>query len=135
MLGVNEIKSTEEIPTDIVVALCESLIVTMEQPDMRRLRRSDPDAYMRTLKTQYKRLTDRYPGIFNVLLQYGAEVMPRIKKMLGFRDNIASGAIERDVADKVVDYELAHQYVRPAIGADRFDSIVSEPEENKPTVK
>ena len=134
MLGVNEIKSDEEIPSDVIVALCDSLLVTMEEPDMRRLRRTSPDEYMRTLKMQYKRLDDRYPGIFNVLVQYGAEmpdgtqVMAMIKKMLGYRDNIASGAIQRDTADKAVDYELAHKYVRPAIGEDRFDSIVSDPE-------
>jgi hypothetical protein len=146
MLGVNEIKSAEEIPTDTVIGLCEGLLTRMEEADMRRMVRTDKDRYYRTLKTQFKRLDDRYPGIFNMLIQYGRrnpqglEIMPQIEKMLRQRDAIFSRMkqnpeMSREDAgkdeDKAVDYTYAQRYVRPAIGAERFDSIVKPPEERE----
>ena len=142
MLGVNEIKTHEELSTDTIIALCESLLTTMEEADMRRLKQTDTDRYYRTLKTQFKRLDDRYPGIFNVLIQYGRknpqghDVMEQIIMMLRKRDSIfqrmkQNPEMTREVAgeqeDKAVDYTYAQRYVRPAIGADRFDSIVKDP--------
>lgn len=146
MLGVNEIKSTEEIPTETVIGLCEGLLTRMEEGDMRRLLRTDKDRYYRTLKTQFKRLDGRYPGIFNMLIQYGRtnpqgmEIMPQITMMLKQRDAIfarmnQNPEMSREDAglqeDKDVDYTYAHRYVRPAIGADRFDNIVKAPGEGK----
>jgi len=144
MLGVNEVRSNEEISTETVIGLCEGLLIRMEEPDMRRMLRTDKDRYYRTLKTQFKRLDDRYPGIFNMLIQYGRknpqglDIMDQITKMLRQRDMIfarmrANPEMSREEAgekeDKQVDYTYAHRYVRPAIGADRFDSIVQNPDE------
>lgn len=129
MMGVNEIRSEEEIPAGTIVALCDSLLAKTEEHEMRRMRQTDPDRYYRTLKTQFKRLDDRYPGIFNMLVEYGrktpqgADIMQRIKQMIGYRDRIVAGE-EREQFDKAVDYQYAHEFVRPAIGAERFDSIV-----------
>lgn len=146
MLGVNQINSTEDIPTETVIALCEGLLTRMEEPDMRRLLRTDTDRYFRTLKTQFKQLDDRYPGIFNMLIQYGRknpqglEIMPQITKMLRQRDAIFSKMkqnpeMSREEAgkeeDKAVDYTYAQRYVRPAIGEERFDSIVENPQNEK----
>lgn len=138
MLGVNEIRSDEEIPTDQVLALCESLLGRMEDPEMARVRRRDPEGYFRTLKTQFSRLNDRYPGIFNMLVQYGRrtrdgmEIVPQIRQMLAYRDQLNEGTITRERADQLVDYEYAQRYVRPVIGADRFDTIVKHPDERAP---
>jgi hypothetical protein len=129
MMGVNEIRSDEEIPAHIIVALCDGLLVKMEEPDMRRMRQQNPDEYYRTLKTQFKRLDDRYPGVFNMLVEYGrktpqnVDIMARIKTMIGYRDRIKAGE-DREQFDKVVDYQYAYEFVRPAIGNERFDSIV-----------
>ena len=143
MLGVNEIRSNEDIPTEIVLGLCEGLLMRMEQPDMRRLLTTDKDRYYRSLKTQFKVLDDRYPGIFNMLIQYGRknpqglDIMEQISKMLRQRDTIfarmkKNPELSREEAgeseDKNVDYTYAHRYVRPALGADKFDSIVQKPE-------
>lgn len=136
MQGVNEIRSNEEIPADIIVALCEGLLCKIEEPEMKRKRQTDPDLYYRSLKTQFKRLDDRYPGIFNMLVEYGRktpqghDIMTRIKQMIGFRDRIQSGE-DREQFDKTIDYKYAHEFVRPAIGADRFDTIVKSPEEQQ----
>ncbi len=139
MLGVNEIKSEEEIPAETIVALCESLLTRTEDPEMKRKKHSDPDSYYMTLKTQFKRLDDRYPGIFNMLIQYGRrtpqglDIMSRIKEMIGYRDRIKAGE-NRDVFDKAIDYKYAYDFVRPAIGTERFDSIVKpvpNPDEQK----
>ena len=140
MLGVNEIKSDEEIPSATIIALCEGLLCKMDEPDIRRLRNADPDRYFRSLQTQFKRLNDRYPGIFNLLTQYGrktpqgADVMARIKEMIGYRDQIVTGQIDRDKADKEIDYKYAYEFVRPAIGTDRFDTIVKPPNERDDAV-
>jgi hypothetical protein len=139
MLGVNEIKSDEEIPSSTIIALCEGLLCKMEEPDIRRLRNADPDRYFRSLQTQFKRLNDRYPGIFNLLTQYGrktpqgADIMARIKEMIGYRDQIVAGEINRDKADKEIDYKYAYEFVRPAIGNERFDTIVKPPNEREDT--
>lgn len=150
MLGVNEIKSNEEIPTSVVISLCEGLMCRIEEPDMRRLLRTDNDRYYRTLKTQFKRLDDRYPGLFNMIIQYGRkspqglEIMPQIIEMLEQRDAIfvkmkLNPEMSREDAgreeDKSVDYTYAQRYVRPAIGAERFDSIVKPPDERDDNIQ
>jgi hypothetical protein len=135
MLGVNEIKSSEEIPTATIVALCEGLLCKMEEPDIRRLRNTDPDRYYQSLQTQFKRLNDRYPGIFNMLTRYGRktpqgiDIMARIKEMIGYRDQIVSGTISREKADKEIDYKYAYEFVRPVVP--NFDNIVKPPNERE----
>ena len=135
MLGVNEIKSHEHISTEDVLALCEGMLSDMETDEYKLMRREDPDRYFRKLKKTYKRLNDRLPGIFNVLVQYGRQTpdgfgtVERIRGMLEKRDAMDAGTLTREDADKDVDYEYAHAYVRPAIGKERFDSIVKPPED------
>ena len=142
MIGVNELKSSDTIPTETIIALCDGLLAKREEPDMRRLLRTDKDRYYRTFKTQFKRLDDRYPQIFMSFLQYGrtlpdgVDLYAAITDMLYKRDSIFA-KMENDpeltreeagdVEDRDVDYVYARQYVRPAIGADRFDSIVKPP--------
>lgn len=134
-MSPNEIKSSENIDSKSIVALCEGLLAKMDEPEMRRLRKNDADRYLRTLKTQFKRLEDRYPGMFNMLIEYGRktpsgeDVMARIKQLIGFRDAVDAGTITKDKADEEIDYQYAHEFVRPAIGADKFDSIVKPPSE------
>jgi hypothetical protein len=133
MMGLNEIKSNVNLSTDKIIALCESLLERMEDPELRRYRTSDADRYLRTLKTQFKELNDRYPGIFNVLLEFGRrtpdgfDTMTRISGMLRMRDQIDAGQKTQDQAEKEVDYEYANVYVRPAVGSEAFDRIVPKP--------
>ena len=48
-------------------------------------------------------------------------------------DELRRKQVAGEDEDKAVDYEYAHLYVRPAIGADRFDSIVKPPSEREPS--
>lgn len=57
--------------------------------------------------------------------------MARIKEMIGYRDQIVAGEIDRDKADKEIDYKYAYEFVRPAIGTERFDTIVKPPNERE----
>lgn len=136
-MSPHEIKSTENLDSATIVALCEGMLTKMEEPEMRRMRRADQDRYLRTLKTQFKRLEDRYPGMFNLIMEYGRttptgdNVMARIKQMIGFRDAIDTGAITKDKADEEIDYEYARKFIRPAIGPAQFDAIVKPPAERE----
>lgn len=139
MLGVNEVRSNEDIPTNTVIALCEGLLSRMEEPDMRRMVKTDKDRYYRSLKTQFKRLDDRYPGIFHMLIQYGRinpqglDIMEQITTMLRQRDAIfakmkQNPELSREDAgaqeDKAVYDTYDYRYVRPAFGEERFDNIM-----------
>ena len=133
MLGLNEIKSTENLSSNKIFALCESMVERMDDPELKRFRANDSDRYLRTLKTQFKALDDRYPSIFNVLLEYGRrtpdgfDTLARIKQMLNLHDKVQSGETTKDNAEKALDYEYSYQYVRPVIGAEKFDEIVKPP--------
>lgn len=99
-MGVNEIRSQEDLDTPTVIALCESLLARREDAEMRRMQRQDPDRFHRMLKTQFAQLDDRYPGIFNMLIQYGrrtpsipgepngVDIMEKLKQMLVQRDTV-----------------------------------------------
>ena len=136
MLGLNEIKSEVDLPSVKIIALCESLLEKMADTEMRRFRTTDHDRYFRTLKSQFSELNDRYPGIFNVLVQYGKktpdgfQTMDRIREMLRMNDEMKGGTLEREEADKEIDYKYAYQYVRPAVP--NFDNIVKPPSEREP---
>lgn len=136
MIGVNPINSTEEIPSDVIIGLCDGLLTKMEEPAMRRMRNADTDQYYRSLKTQFKRLDDRYPGIFLMLTQYGRQLpqggdpMDRIKEMLQLRDKIHAGE-DRLPIDKVVDYKYAKEFVSKVLPPGKFDEIVKPPEERE----
>lgn len=137
MLGVNEIRSKEDLDTPTVIGLCESLLARREDAEMRRMQRTDPDRFHRTLKTQFAQLDDRYPGIFNLLLQYGrrtpaipgepngTDAMEKIRDMLAKRDavNARMAAMDPDREywerrmeagkdeDKAVDAEEANRFI------------------------
>lgn len=143
MLGLNEIKSEVNLPSDKIIALCESMLERMDDSEMRRLRNNDGDAYVRILKTQFKELNDRYPGIFNVLLEFGRRTpdgfvtMDRISRMLRQFDAVQSGTKTKDQAEKEIDYEYSAVYVKPIVdklaettGAGTFDDIVKAPSSN-----
>lgn len=144
MLGVNEVKNWEDLSTDTVLGLCESMLARREEADMKRMMRTDQDCYFRTMKTQFNQLDDRYPGIFNMLLQYGRtapgglDIMSKISDMLRKRDLIfdkMKQGMDREDAgaqeDKQVDYDLAATYLRGKIMSDeQFDSIVPKTSEN-----
>lgn len=135
MLGLNEIKSEVDLSSEKIVALCESLLERMADSEMRRWRTTDHDRYFRTLKTQFSELNDRYPGIFNVLVQYGRKTpdgfptLDRIKEMLRMNDALKAGTLDREKADKEIDYKYAYQYVRPVVP--NFDNIVKPPSERE----
>ena len=151
MLGVNEIKHWETISTPVVVALCESLMAKLEESDIRRLRSADPDRYYRSLKTQFKELDDRYPGIFNLIIQYGrctppipgepkgVDIIFKVRDMLQKRDAInakmAQGMCREDAGkkeDMEVDYVEAKRFIRgKVIPADQFDEIVKPPDQRE----
>jgi len=109
------------------------MIERMEDTELRRYRNSDNDRYLRTLKTEFKALNDRYPAIFNILLQYGRktpdgfDTLERITKMLQKFDEMSTGRKTQEQAEKELDYEYSYQYVRPAVGAEKFDEIVKPP--------
>ena len=134
---VNEIKSEENLSSPQIIALCESLLSRMEHPEVKQLRHTDSDRYYRSLKTQFKQLDDRYPGIFNMLTQYGRQApggidtMAKLRSMLGVYDARQSGEITDEEADKAVDYDLAKKFVRPALGDSVFDNIVKDPTTQK----
>lgn len=143
MLGVNEILSKEEIPTPTIIALCESMLSKMEEPEMRRLKKTDTDRYYRTLKTQFQRLDHRYPGIFNKLVEYGRtdgegrDIMAQLTTILQQRDAIFAkmkgdwskreevGAAEDKAFHSVYD----GRYVRPVVGEQLYDNIMKNENE------
>ncbi len=135
MMSPHEIKSTTNLSTDAIVALCEGMLTRMDDPEMRRMRRGDQDRYLRVIKTQFKPLEDRYPGMFHLLMEYGRntpsgeDTLTRIKEMLGYRDAIDTGTISKEKADERIDYKYAREFIRPAIGAAEFDAIVKPPEQ------
>lgn len=140
MLGLNEIKSEVNLPSEKIIALCESMLERMDDAEMRRLRNTDGDAYLRSVRGQFKELNDRYPSIFNVLLEFGRRTpdgfstMDRITRMLRQFDAVQAQQKTKDQAEKELDYEYAQVYVKPVVdklaentGVGRFDDIVKDP--------
>ena len=137
MLGLNEIKSEVNLSTTTIFALCESMVARIEEADMRRLKATDQDRYLRSLKAQFKQLDDRYPAIFNILLEYGRRTpdgfntLDRIKKMLQAYDVWQAADEEKKKQVEVaMEYPYAEAYVRPAVGPAIFDPIVKKPDES-----
>lgn len=140
MLGLNEIKSEVNLPSEKIIALCESMLERMDDNEMRRLRNTDGDGYLRSVRGQFKELNDRYPSIFNVLLEFGRRTpdgfstMDRITRMLRQFDAVQAQQKTKDQAEKELDYEYAQVYVKPVVdklaentGVGRFDDIVKDP--------
>lgn len=138
MLGLNEIKSEENLPPQKIYALCESMVAKIEESEMRRLKHFNEDRYLRTLKTQFKELDDRYPGIFNVILSYGRttpdgyDTLERIKKMLQMYEIWAETEDEEEKkqVEVVMEYPYAETYVKAAVGAHVFDKAVKPVDES-----
>jgi hypothetical protein len=131
--GLNPVKSQVNLSPEKIIALCESLLERMDDTELRRIRTTDPDRYSRTLKKQFSELDDRYPSIFNALMEFGRrtpdgyDTMARIRSMLGLYSAVQSGQKTNEQAEKELDYEYSSIYVKPVVGAQEFDRIVKPP--------
>jgi hypothetical protein len=128
---INDVRSDAPIESVKVIEWCESMLTRMDE--LKPFRKDDPDRFLRTIKTEYKDLDDRLPSVFRILLEYGRktpdgfDTLDRITRMLQKFDEMTSGRKTKEQAEKELDYEYSYQYVRPVIGASKFDEIVKPP--------
>lgn len=115
----NEIKSNENLDGETIMGLVYEMQEAIKERAMVQMKLRNADEYIAHMQERFKKLNDRYPGIFQMIITREGDIdINRLKWMLDMVDNIHSGHIEKDVADKQVGAHLFNTYVDQHIDHD-----------------
>jgi hypothetical protein len=122
---MNPIVSYDNIKKENVLMYTQSLIKSMEEYGLgatwqiEKLKEINENLYNKfceKARSQYSKLNDRYPGIVNMVLNYGRDFdLPRLAKMLGLAEQLENGEIPELETHVEISTQLRNEFVLPKL--------------------
>jgi hypothetical protein len=106
---IANLPNTEDILTGI-----ELILQKMCEDEMVKLKENDPSEFSNYMESQFPAFSFRYYSLFQTIIE-GKDLTP-LFGMLGSIEQIKSGAMTLDQAEKEQGEELAQEFVYPHVG-------------------
>jgi hypothetical protein len=128
---MNPIVSYDNIKKENVLMYTQSLMKSMEEYGLgstwqiEKLKDVNENLYNKfceKARVQYSKLNDRYPGIVNMVLNYGSDFdLPRLAKMLGLAEQLENGDIPELETHVEISTQLRNEFVLPKLNLKEED--------------
>jgi len=111
-MSLNEIKSTEKMDKETILELVRQMQEAIKEPAMQQLKARDSGRYICEMQNRCSRLNDRYPGIFNMVIQYEDQFDQN--KLIWIIDLVAkrqSGKQAAEENERIMGQRMVDEYI------------------------
>jgi len=125
-MSLNHITSFENLPNDTILQYAQSLMKTMEEYGIgkttliEKLKTNNPvlyDKFCEKVREHYASLNARYPGIVNMIVNYGQDFdIKRLASLLGIAERLNKGEIPELETHFNISTQLRNEFVLPKLG-------------------